>query len=68
MGHVDDGGELIEVLYRKDPQLARAITLRHRRLIRRLRDRLAEFISPEELGAILGDDDLALTASSFPAS
>ena len=68
MGHVDDGGALIEVLYRKDPQLARAITLRHLRLIRRLRDRLSEFISPEELSAILGDDDLELTASMSPAS
>jgi hypothetical protein len=68
MGHVDDGGALIEVLYRKDPELARAITLRHLRLIRRLRDRLAEFISHEELSAILGDDDLELIASISPAS
>jgi len=68
MGHVEDGGVLIEVLYRKDPELARAITLRHLRLIRRLRDRLAEFISHEELSAILGDDDLELIASISPAS
>ncbi len=63
MGHIDDGGALIEVLYQKDPELARAITLRHLRLIRGLRDRLAEFVSPEELRAILGDDDLELIAS-----
>jgi hypothetical protein len=68
MGQVDHGGELIEVLYRKDPELARAITLRHLRLIRRLRDRLAEFISAEELSAVLGDDDLDLIASVSPAS
>jgi len=63
MTHVDDGRELLEVLYRKDPELARAITDRHLRLIRRLRDRLSEFVSPEELSAILGDDDLELIAS-----
>jgi hypothetical protein len=68
MAHLGDGGDLIEVLYRKDAELARAITLRHLRVIRRLRDRLAEFISPEELRAILGEDDLELLAGARPTS
>ncbi len=58
MAHLHDGDALLEILYRKDPELARAITLRHMRLIRRLRDRLSEFISEEQLRAILGEEDL----------
>ncbi len=52
--------DVVEVLYRNDPELARAVIERHRRIIRRLRDRLSQFIPPEELRAILSDEDIEL--------
>jgi len=61
--HPLDRVDVIEILYREDPELARAVIERHRRLIRHLRDRLAQLIPPEELQAILWDEDLELIGS-----